>query len=260
MSTFDGLPIIDDSTSWDVLFPPNVGTGLDLSERPEGFAYAGTAEPFPDELLIPASDWRGIIEEQKATRSRLVDLIDDAGVTVKDQQQTNYCWINAPTHCVEIVRARQGQRYVPLSAASAGAQITNYRNVGGWGKTGLEWIAKNGVVPEAQWPRNAISPRYATPENRQLALNYRVDEWWELPVRSLPHLVSCVLRGWPASVGYNWWRHQVTMVGFDWVDGEVVGIIDNSWGPSWGQNGRGILRGTRILPDDVTAPRVAKAS
>lgn len=259
MSHIDGMPIIDESTQAHILYPPGAMTGLDLADRPQGFAYAGTADPFPDELLIPESDWQGIIQEQKDTRSRITDLCDDFGIVVKDQQQTNYCWINAPTHCVEIIRGKQGQNYVPLSAASAGAQIKGYRNVGGWGKEGLEFIASNGLMPESVWPKNAISRQYATDANKQLALNYRVDEWWELPPGSLKHLVSCVLRGYPVAVGYNWWSHEVTAVAFDWVDGAPALIIDNSWGLAWGTKGRGVIQGRRILPDDAVAPRTAKA-
>jgi len=261
MSTgqYDNLPIINDSTPAHELYPPGMTTGLDLSDRPEGFAYSGVAEPFPDELLIPRSDWQGIIQEQKEKRSRIIDLCDDFGIVVKDQQQTNYCWINAPTHCVEIIRGKQGHKYVPLSAASAGAQIKGYRNVGGWGKEGLEFIVANGVTPEAQWPRNAIDSRYATAANKQLALNYRVDEWWEIPPRSLDSLVSCVMRGYPVAVGYNWWSHEVTIVAFDWIDGAIAAIIDNSWGLTWGTKGRGIIQGNKILPDDAVAPRTAKA-
>lgn len=254
--------IIHDTTPSHVLFPPGHSTGLDLSNRPQGFAYAGTAEPFPESLLIPRSDWQGIIEEQKATKTRIQDVCDRAGVKVKDQQQTNYCWVNAPTHCVEIVRAMQHQTPIVLSAASVGAQVTGFRNIGGWGKEALEFIAAHGVIPEWMWPANAIDRRYLTDKAKDEAKRYAIDEWWEIEPRNLDQMVSCLLQPIPIpiAIGLAWWGHEVTAVGCDWVDGEVAIVIDNSWGTRWGTNGRGILQGSRRLPDDAVAPRVAKAS
>lgn len=170
------------------------------------------------------------------------------------------CWINAPTFCVELIRAKQGQRHVELSPASAGAQIKNYWNVGGWGREGLEWIVKHGVAPVDLWPANAINRRYRTEQAVAEALKYRVDEWWVLPDRDLDAMVSCVLRGHPVSVGYNWWRHQVTATGILWVDGTVALEIGNSWGEAWGTMGYGMIQGNRMLPDDATAPRTALAA
>ena len=253
--------IIHDSTPSHLIFPPGYTTGLDLSERPEGFAYAGTAEPFPQELLIPRSEWQARIQEREETKTRLSDLCDRHGVKVKDQQQTNYCWVNAPTHCVEIVRAIQNQRHVELSAASVGAQLTDYRNIGGWGKQALEFIASNGVVPVSLWPVNAISRQYATDAAKAEAKRFAVDEWWELEPRNLDQVVSCLLQPVPIpiAVGYNWWGHEVTLVDAAWVDGTIALRFDNSWGESYGTKGRGILQGNRMLPDDAVAPRTTKA-
>lgn len=252
--------IIDDATPTDGLFPKHRARGLDLSNRPDGFAYGGTAEPFPDELLVSRSEWQARIEEMQERKTRLSDRVDQAGLPCKDQQQTNYCWINAPTHCTEIVRSGQNQRPVILSPASAGAQITGYRNRGGWGKEGLEFIARSGLVPVEKWPANAIDRRYATPENLELALAYRVTEWWELEPRNLDHLISCLLRRIPVAVGYNWWGHEVTAYDPVWIDGAIGIRPRNSWGMGYGDRGYFVLQGNRMLPDDAVAPRVAIAS
>jgi len=250
--------INDSTTSDDILLAGQ--RGLDLSDRPEGFAYGGTAEPFPSELIIPRSEWQARIEERKARKRGLRYLTRFAGLKCKDQGQTNYCWINAPAYCCEIVRIVQNQLPVTLSPASGGAQIKGYRNVGGWGKEALEFISKSGLVPIEKWPANAIDRRYATPENLRLALKYRVDEWWELQPRNLDHLISCLFRDTPVACGYNWWRHETTAIDVDWLDGEVVTINDNSWGPSYGDQGRFNLQGSRMLGDDMVAPRTVKAS
>lgn len=254
-----GPPIINDSTPDHLLFPDNRGRGLDLSLKgAEG--YKGVADPFPTELLIPRSEWQARCQEIKERKTRLLDQVRRKGLKCKDQQSTNYCWINAPTYCMEVVRLFQNEAPVVLSPASAGAQIKSYRNVGGWGKEGLEWISEHGLVPVDRWPANAIDRRYATTENKELALDYRTSEWWELEPRNVDHLISCLFHGIPVAVGYNWWSHEVTALVPEWVDGAIALGIMNSWGEGWQDRGYGILQGNRMVPDDAVAPRVAIAA
>lgn len=231
--------------------PEGMSCGLDLGLRGPGeFEYGEFATPFPQELLIPRSDWQGMIEEQEQQKTRISDLIRLKKLPYKDQNGTNYCWINAPTHCIEINRLQQNQRPVSLSPASAGAQIKGYRNSGGWGLEGLQFIAKNGLVPSAKWPDNAIDRRYATPENKELALDYRVDEWIECRPRNLDEMISLLLRRYPGAGGYNWWGHEVTNCDAVWLDGTVAVRIRNSW-KGWGDFGFGILQGSKMLADDL---------
>ena len=253
--------IINDQTPEHMLYWDDRLTGLILpAGRGSGYAYGGVAEPFPDSLLIPRSDWQAMIEELTQRASLLSLMCDELNVVVEDQSRTNYCWCNAPTHCMKIIRAIQGEPLIDLSAASVGAQITGYRNVGGWGKTALEFIASKGVVPTSLWPKNQIDRRYATPEALAAAQAYRFTEWWELEPNNLDQLASCLIRGFPVSVGLDWWSHQVTYVDPLWLDGEFAVRFDNSWGQGYGTNGRGVIQGRRILPSDATTPRVALAA
>lgn len=170
------------------------------------------------------------------------------------------CWFNAPTHCLEIDRVMQNESPVSLSPASGACKITNFRNVGGWGKQALEFIIDTGVVPSSMWPDTAIDRQYDTAATNAERGKYRVVEWWELEPRNLDQLMSVLLRRWPVAVGYNWWSHEVTAVNPRWIDGAPALDIDNSWGTSWGTNGRGVLQGNRMLPDDAVVPRTALAS
>lgn len=170
------------------------------------------------------------------------------------------CWVNAPTYCMEVVRVIQNEPQVLLSPASAGAQIKNYQNVGGWGREALQWISDKGLVPVTSWPANAIDRQYATDANIKLALDYRATEWWELEAGTIDQLVSCLLRSNPVAVGLSWWSHEVTYVDADWVDGAIACVFRNSWGTSYGDNGYGVLQGQRMIPDDAVSPRVAVAS
>ncbi|TXI84792.1 MAG: hypothetical protein E6Q40_08840 [Cupriavidus sp.] len=251
-------PIIHETSPVEVIETPDgMSRGLDLGLRgPGDYEYGSVADPFPAELLIPMGEVQARIQELEATKTRISDLIRAVQLPPKNQASTNYCWINAPTHCCEIVRAQQGLPMVILSPASAGAQIKGYRNVGGWGLEGLQWITEHGLVPVDHWPANAIDRKYATPENKKLALNYRVVEWTELKPRNLQQLLSLLLRRIPVAVGYNWWGHEVTACDPVWLDGAAAVRIRNSW-LNWGDYGFGVLQGSRVLPDDAVAPRTA---
>jgi hypothetical protein len=174
------------------------------------------------------------------------------------------CWGNSPAYAMEVIRVIQGQRKVYLSPASACAQIMNYQNNGGWADTFMKFVEKYGLVPESYWPANHWQDgRYATSVNREKAMNYRQTEWWQLRPRTDKEMMSCLLRRWPVSVGYNWWGHQITLEDPVWLDGTYAGRGRNSWGMNWPSQGAGgyfILQGFRLTPDDAVVPRQAKAA
>jgi hypothetical protein len=259
---YPGEIIINDTEGLQHCVPPDdYGTGLSLPFfRVQDRHYEGAAEPFPEELLIPESDWQGMIQEQEERKSRLSDIVNQAGLPCKDQNGTNYCWINAPVHCIEIMRLLQNQETVILSPASAGAPIKGFRNVGGWGLEGLRYLQDNGCCPVEKWPANAIDRKYYTEENKALARYYRQLEWWELRPRNTKQLVSCLLRRIPVAVGLNWWGHEVTYYEPVWLDGTVAIRQRNSWGLGWGTQGYGILQGSRFPADDAVAARTVLPS
>lgn len=247
--------IINDETPHDLLFHPALGRGL---VRASGYAGAAGVVPFPQELLIPESEWQARIQEILRTHTGTTDLCLQAGVKPKDQQRTLYCWANSPTWCVEAVRAMNGEPYVPLSPASVGGPITGYQNHGWYGRDAIAYLASNGAVPVAQWPANAINPQYNTAANRQLARRYRIQSWWALS--SFAEVVSCLLRRIPVSGGFNWWGHQISLTDAEWVDGALAIQFWNSWGVTWGTDGRGTLQGNRMVPNDAVAPVVVMAA
>ena len=248
---YPGEVIVDDESPTHKYMLDDLSRGLDLSARPDkDFAYDGFASPFNDAMLIPTSEFRARIQEREEQGASLSALIKAKRLDHKDQGSTNYCWINGPVHALEIRRLQQNQNRVTLSPASAGAKIKNFQNRGGWGLEGIQYLASKGCVPTEYWPANAIDRRFDTEANVQRALGYRVREWLECKPRNVQQMVSVSLRNYPGSGGYNWWSHQITIVEPVWLDGEVAMRIRNSW-KGWGDYGFGILRGSKMLPDDL---------
>lgn len=261
-SNIGGMPVIDDKNFGlyvqEADVDPTKGRGLiprDFTLEP----YA--SHPFAGPLKLPLVDpatYDERIEEGEKTQSTLWHLSKLKGVKVKNQQSTNYCWINAPTFCVELMRVSQGLEYVSLSPASSGAKITNFRNVGGWGTKGVDWLCRNGAVPSASWPDNAIDKRYDTPANDALRARYKVTEWVDMKPRNMAEVYTCLLYNIPVAIGLNWWGHEITGIAMVKLAGSKnYGIkIANSWGTGWGENGYGVLSGSKQVPDDAIAPSV----
>jgi len=251
--------VIDESNYLDFatgeLSPAGFSRGFvprDYSEYPEGFYAPVSALP-----LIPESEWPERIEAAHEQKTFAMYHRDLSNFSVLDQDGTNYCWANAPVAMVHHLRAQQGLPHVPLSPASVAAPIKNYRNQGGWGSEALEYIREHGIAPQSLWPANAISRKYDTPECRAERVKYLATEVFEeLPNRSYEHLVTMLLLGYSVAVGYNWWHHEVLAVGLASKDET---IIDNSWTPDWGDNGRGILTRKKAVPDDAVVAREAAA-
>ena len=265
-SGLGGMPIIGDDNYRDFLDPVVNGEKVmrghkprDYTKQPTG-SVGGFMKGF-DLPLIPREKWPELIEAKERNQSRLVDLCDYHGLSVLDQMRTNYCWIFSPVHCLEIMRMRQNQEMVRLSPASVGAKIKNFRNVGGWGTEGLQYLVEHGCVPQENWPATAIDRRYDTRENDALRPLYRVTEWYELQPRNFAQLATCLLLGFPVAIGLNWWGHEVTAMDLVMLRGGKFGvIIHNSWGEDWEDNGRGVLTESRATPDDAVSPRVVTAS
>lgn len=239
------------------------GRGLNLKLKGGYCSGLSAAKPFPSELAVPKNEWKDWIAEMEEKKTRLSDLMNQAGLPCKDQSQTNYCWINAPTHTVEMNRVVQNQPMVILSPASVGGPLTNFRNVGGWGGPAFVGIDKMGLCPVEKWPANAIDRSYWTEENKALALFYRQTEWYELPERDLESLISALLRRVPIAGGYNWWSHEITNYDPVWVNNAIGVRIRNSWSMDWptaGAGGYSILQGSRMLADDAVGPTATIAA
>lgn len=197
--------------------------------------------------LIPKDEWKDRIQHKINSKTTTKDLTTALRIPHLDQGQTNYCWINGVVHGTEIRLAQTTGIYTSLSPASGGARIKNFRNVGGWGDEALDWMMEHGINETKDWPANAIDRRYNTPENQQKALRYRVTEW--IKIESWDELVTCLLNDIRCGAGYNWWAHLICACDLNM---NLDLIIRNSW-RGWGDDGYGVLQGSRKYPDGACA-------
>lgn len=255
---YPGEQVIDDGVD-NIPTPDGLSTGYQgMFSSPES---AATYSALSSSFMVPRSEWQGRCEEMAESKTLVSDLIVQAGLKPKNQLKTNYCWIFAPTGAIETQRLIQGQKYISLSPASAGAQIKNYRNVGGWGEEGLQWIADHGLVPTEYWPDTAIDRRYATSENKTRAMEFRATEWDRLKPKSIDEMMSCLFHRKVVPIGLNWMGHEMYAIDPVWRNGAIGIRVRNSWGdiPDW-PNGFGILQGNKMIPDDAVCLRSTTAS
>ena len=242
--------VIDDDTHEREWHPAANGFGTGwVKGTDEG--YGSVCEPFPDELLLPWDEINRRAAEREATKTQLSHKIRAAGLEPLNQEQTNFCFANAPTNDVRVLAMLANQPNVELSAASVACLCTNFRNVGGWAKNALEIIRTRGIVPVEFWPVNAISRKYDTETNWRKAAPFKVDKWIVLEPGNLQQRASLNVQDIPVPVAYNWWGHEV--LGCDYLpDGTFRDW--NSWGKSYGDNGFFLVKGNRrIFADGLAA-------
>lgn len=241
------LIINDDNFANFIVPPPGFSKGMEdgFGDR-RGSLRGFSAMGIP---LIPEEEWDDTQRDNEKNGATIEQLCNDFNLPCKDQNGTNYCWINAPTHLAEIIRLKELGRKVSYSPASGGARIKNFRNQGGWGLEAVEFMVEHGMNYSEDWPDNAIKRSYLTDENKVAARKNKVVEFFRLD--SWEEQVSCMLAGIPTADGYNWWGHLVCGVGI--TIGDHNRRIRNSWAMSWGDKGFGTLSGRKKYSDGSVA-------
>lgn len=235
----------------------------DYQSYPEGWYPGSVGFDMP---LIPRSEWSGLIKEMEHTKSRLSDIRGD--IPSRDQNGRGYCWMHSGCSAALVLRARDNQPYIDLSAYMGACLIKNYRDEGGWGAQGLDWLVEHGLPDSKFWPQKSASRSNDTPEMRANAKLHRVTEGWMDLSRpqydrnlTFEQVMTCLLCRIPVIVDFNWWRHSVCALDPVETSPGAFGIrIWNSWGDGWGDRGMGVLSGSKAIPDGATAPRVMTAS
>lgn len=253
-------------------------TGLiprDYASFPQG-CYASA--PPAQIKLIPRTEWSERIKDMEATKSRLSDirLRGNYGKAIPSLDQNSgrndgkwgYCWAHSTTHAIMLVRAAANMPYVPLSAFAVAATIKNGRNEGGWGAQSLDFITERGVPDQRFWPQNNVNLANGTAECWANAALYKpVEAWADLAspqdVRDLTfdQMATLLLQRIPVVVDLYWWSHSVCAMDLVETSPGQFGIrILNSWSDSWGDQGTGVLAGSKAIPDGAVAPTVVVAA
>ncbi len=262
-----GYLILDDSTSNDVFFPANQRRGYDPSQVKKGM-YAPPSE-MP---LIPRSELSARIKEKNETKSSLWHLRQVAAngsqMPTLDQNGQGFCWAYSTTRCVMYDRAKAGSPYKRLSAHAVGCKVKGFRDEGGWCGLSAKFIRENGVPTVEFWTEKSMAranDNAKTWENA--ALHKPTEEWSDLTSAvydqnlTFDQLATCLLLNIPCAVDFNWWGHSVCAIELVEVEPGDFGIrIDNSWTDGWGEQGTGILRGSKSIPDGAIAICVTGAS
>ena len=216
--------------------------------------FGGFAAPF-NLPTIPRSEWPRMIEEREAIGVTNRQLLKEFAIAPLNQGQTNYCWCNAVVSALHIILAGQGSLFERLSPASAAAPIKGFQNRGGWGIEAVKWIAEHGINSVDEWPANKIDKSLYTTENKAKAARRKITEWYDLKPNSIDQLVTCLLNGIPVALGLDWWGHEILAVDPAIENGNLVIVIQNSWGEGWGDKGLGKLSEAKARAADQVAPR-----
>lgn len=290
------VQVVDGERKARGLIPRNYSThptGTYHGETP----YDAVAMP----IIADAQERRDRLKDQLDGKFRLSDYCrrGNAGkpIPARDQNGRGYCWAHSGTGALIAIRARDNMPYVSLSAYAVACIIKNYRDEGGWGAQGLDFIMERGVPDEKFWPQRGVRKEFDTPETWANAANYKVTEGWIDASQAqydrqltFDQTITCLLLGIPVIADFSWWSHSVCLL--DAVDGQSQRKVTrseasgklltlkafeefwgfstvaagwgvrlwNSWGSSWSDGGMGVLTGQQAVPDGATAPRVAIAA
>ena len=222
----------------------------DFAQYPVGYLMCARRFDLP---LIPESEWQSRLDVRIAAQAQLSDVRKRGNngqpIPSRDQNGRGYCWFHSGTSASLICRTINNEPYLDFSAYMGACLIKNYRDQGGWGSEGVEFIASTGVCTSEFWPQQSVSRSNDTPEMRNNAALHKFTEWRDLdPDNMKAQLVTCLLMGFPVVSDFNWWRHSVCTVDLVSIDPFKTRIW-NSWGDSWSDNGMGLLEGRKAIPD-----------
>lgn len=253
--------IIHDTTPDHVHSPRMTAKGYDPSTVVKGMFASPKEIP-----LIPRSEWQARIQERKLQGLGLEAIWrrkfgSSVGTAHLDQNGQGFCWAYSTGHAIMFTRVRDGQEAKRLSPHAVACKIKNFKDQGGWCGLSAQFARENGYPTVDTWKEKSMSRQYDNATTWNEAKQYRITEdYVDLTVNvweenlTYDQYITCLLMNLPVQSDFNWWGHSVCSVDVDWLDGEAVPRIINSWA-GWGEEGFATLQGKRAIPDGAVSTR-----
>lgn len=208
--------------------------------------------------IIPMEEWPDRIADQERNKSSLYHIWQDSGIGILDQDGLSYCHAYSAAMGLMMQRALQGLPYVALSACSIGGPVTNFRNAGAYIGDDLKQCVDVGCATYEYVAEHAYRSgnfKSGWEENAKL---HRATEIFELEDNNTLQTGSALLQNKPVQTGLDWWGHAVTFMRLLDLNKSLpatnwarygIGFI-NSWSPSWGDGGWGVLTGRKAIANE----------
>lgn len=247
-------------------FADGTDAGFGCEKRDwEAFPYGSQRPRFVEDgnfKIIPRNEQVDRLEAMEKEKATLTHLHKYYKTPIKNQSSTSHCWAFGSCSAFESARAKAGLPYIEFSPDSLAGPINNWRNRGGYGESALDYMENHGVLPVSTWPYGYYkSDKY---EDKGLRAENKCIESYDLIENGMDAgerwdvYVTAMLLAFGTNPAFNHWRHLVAGMQPLAKNGKIDdGLILNSWGTGYGDNGFGIMYGWKAIPDDVQAFRVA---
>ena len=204
--------------------------------------------------IYPESDWDELMALQEENQSSPYHTHLN-NVDIMSQQRTNYCWMFGVVAGAANRYAATGIEVPKFSPASTACQIKNFQNVGGWGSEAAAGVQKYGIATTNTWPNCSFDRTLPNnPRVRNDSFRHNIVEFNALGRYNINAVASCLLdpiNPSPCSGGYSHWGHLVLLLKVVRISGQIGFLYANSWGKNWGDNGYGILLGSKAIPTEA---------
>ena len=214
-------------------------------EQPEQIATALRGAEKYDGTRYQRSEWKELMALQEAEQSSPWHHWKGAGIKVKDQKRSSWCWCFGTVGAIQTRYAQQGMGNTNLSAASVAGPLMGYDlDQGGWAEWAMEYIEEHGVASTDVWPELSIDRSLnSSPVVRENRFKHYVPCFQAHDRKDIVGVVSSLLdpvNPCPVTLGYSWWGHLIFGVRATFTDGRITIWGVNSWGSDW--NGDGTVK------------------